>query len=185
MKLLLIELDHFLVALSISHHLFFALVIIVVLITLHLISFISILPFDLLFHTFDAVVLDVDLITVLVLIHSVLIDLVHVLLLDGLSNSGLLLWVKLIKVLKLLLSHLCVCLFLVLTIFILTIALIIVFAIHLVFFVDVLLDLVGCTFHEAQTVLVPLHHVGIVRTSLLHLESLASVLVREVSCGQV
>ena len=181
-------------------------------------------------HSFDALILNVDLVilvTLFSLFHVILSSLVHLLLLllDGLSDGGLLFWVQIVEVgkvflidhLLLLLSHghlvvsilihilLILILVFILVLFLVFIVLIdhlglllllhhellLLFFIHLIlvlaftiivhlfviFFIDVLLDLIGCTFHQLLIHAFSLvHHLG---SAFLH-EGLAAVLSREV-----
>ena len=131
MQLGLIDLYHVIFSFTLAHNLFFTLVVIIVLfiiahhlsvslvlhhLLLQLIKAIFLL--DLVLHALDTLVLDVDLfvfIAIFALFHAVLARLVHLLLLllNGLCDGSLLLWVELIEVgqvfliehLLLLLSH--------------------------------------------------------------------------------
>jgi hypothetical protein len=149
------------------------------------------------------------IVLVLVLLHSVLVNLVHLLLLllvDGLGNRCLLLWVKLVEILDvlslhqllsllLLHGHLVIRIFVLVVFFFLfaffrlhlvtltlTFAVVLVFVlffmVHLVFLVVLFLDLVDWTFHLVRIKL----SASLTGTSFLH-KSLASVLGWEVrSC---
>ena len=122
-KLFFVDFNHIvLIIFSFTHHLLFALVVIILivheltfglsvllhhLLLLLLVHFVAVL--DVMFHTFDAFVLHLVLLFDLVFVfsHLILVDLVHVLLLllDGLGNGSLLLRVKFIEVLDVLFSH--------------------------------------------------------------------------------
>ena len=118
-KLVFVDFDHVVLSLF-THHLLFAFLIFIIIIIVHklaillhplLLLHIIFVVFDLLLHTFNTVVLDVDLVLVLlillllVFLHFVLINLVHLLLLllvDGLGDGCLLLRVKLVEILDVL-----------------------------------------------------------------------------------
>ena len=116
MQLGLIDLYHVIFSFTLAHNLFFTLVVIIVLfiiahhlsvslvlhhLLLQLIKAIFLL--DLVLHALDTLVLDVDLfvfIAIFALFHAVLARLVHLLLLllNGLCDGSLLLWVEFIEV---------------------------------------------------------------------------------------
>jgi len=167
--------------------------------------------FDLLLHAFNSVILDINfffIILITFLSHAVFVDLVHMLLLllDSVCNRSLLLRVKLVEVLKILLikelllggigiAFIHVLTFLAIFIFFLhfhDLALdsfvVFVFAIHLIFFVDVLLDLIRSSFHMVNAFLpdhtTHVHSALLIGTAFLH-ESLATVLSWEVCCCNI
>lgn len=115
-KLLFIDFNHviFIFTLSVTHHLFFTLIVILIvhelsiglslhhLLLHHLLLVHAIIVFNLVLHAFDSFVFDVDLF-VFVLVtfsHAILSLLVHLLLLllYGLSDGGLLLGVQIVEV---------------------------------------------------------------------------------------
>ena len=166
--------------------------------------------FDLLLHALNSIILDINFFIILIafLSHAVFVDLVHMLLLllDSVCNRSLLLRVKLVEVLKILLikelllggigiAFIHFLTFLAIFIFFLhfhDLALdsfvVFVFAIHLIFFVDVLLDLIRSSFHMVNAFLpdhtTHVHSTLLIGTAFLH-ESLATVLSWEVCCCNI
>ena len=107
MQLLLVKVHHVVIDFSLAHHLifFFFFTLVIVFFAFNLLVFLFFwlrLFLNLLFHSFDTLVLNFVLIAFLIFtLHRILVDLVHVLLLllDGLRDSNLLLRIKLVEIL--------------------------------------------------------------------------------------
>lgn len=113
MQLLFIDFNHVILTFSFAHDLLLTLIIIVILIVSHelsislvhhlLLHLIDSIFFNLVLHALNSLIFDVDLlvfISIFPLLHAILTSLVHLLLLllDGLGDGSLLLWVELVKV---------------------------------------------------------------------------------------
>ena len=159
MQLGLVDLYHVIFSFTLTHDLFFTLVIIIVLfiiahhlsvsLVLHhlLLQLIkAILLLDLVLHALDTLILDVNLfvfIAIFALFHAVLARLVHLLLLllNGLCDGSLLLWVKFIEVgqvfliehLLLLLSHSDLVLGILITVFLILILVLLILVLLFIF----------------------------------------------------
>lgn len=159
MQLGLVDLYHVIFSFTLTHDLFFTLVIIIVLfiiahhlsvsLVLHhlLLQLIkAILLLDLVLHALDTLILDVNLfvfIAIFALFHAVLARLVHLLLLllNGLCDGSLLLWVEFIEVgqvfliehLLLLLSHSDLVLGILITVFLILILVLLILVLLFIF----------------------------------------------------
>lgn len=213
LELVLVNLNHVVFTLVsftfITHH--FSIDIVVH--HLPVIHLVAIFLFNLLLHSFDAIVLPVLVIFVIFLLHAILVNLVHVLLLllEGLGDGGLLLWVEFVEVFDVVSLEDLLCLFLVqlhlvVDILFISVLVLMILVILILFFLDALFDLmlinilfvftfhfiflVDLTFGTLHLDLInDLHLLGIVvtlhvRSTLLH-EGLTTVLGREVSSGNV